>query len=82
MTNADPHDLPPGAAVSQDNCFSRRAGELSVRRGLHVVEFDDLTGASVQDSQLICIQAVNQPHASFVVYLNALGNVRIGKNPQ
>ena len=79
VTNADPHDLPAGAAVAQNNCFARRAGELSVRRGLSVLSFDSGT---VVDSQLISVAAFNEPHAVYIVYLNALGQVRIAKNPQ
>ncbi len=82
ITNADPHDLPPGAAVVQNNDFSHREGELRVRKGLGVVEFDDPGSGSVVDSQVLCIAAMNHPHAAYIVYLNANGQVRIAKNPQ
>lgn len=38
--NMDPHDLPPGVAVSQVNAASVRPGELRVRSGCRVVRFD------------------------------------------
>lgn len=38
--NVDPHDLPPGVAISQINAVSWKAGELRVRPGFAVVEFD------------------------------------------
>lgn len=38
--NSDPHDLPPGTAVSQVNAMSARPGELRVRPGFAVVQFD------------------------------------------
>lgn len=41
MPNADPHDLPPGVAVSQVNVTSLRPGELRVRGGTRVVQFED-----------------------------------------
>jgi hypothetical protein len=82
MTNADPHDLPAGAAVVQINCYARRPGELSVRRGHRIVEFDDPGNGSVVDSQIISLAAVGQPQADYIVFLNTLGQVRIAKNPQ
>ena len=38
--NIDPHDLPPGVAVSQVNAMSQRPGELRVRLGYTVVQFE------------------------------------------
>jgi hypothetical protein len=40
LTNADPNDLPAGAAREQVNCRSERPGELQVRRGYVVVRFE------------------------------------------
>ncbi len=39
--NVDPHDMPPGVARTQVNAMSIRAGELRVRPGFAVVQFDD-----------------------------------------
>lgn len=41
VTNADPRDLPPGAAEHQVNIQSARAGELTVRPGYRVVTFEE-----------------------------------------
>ncbi len=38
--NVDPHDLPPGVAVTQINAMSLKPGELRVRPGFAVVQFD------------------------------------------
>ena len=38
--NVDPHDLPAGLAVSQCNAMSQRPGELRVRLGYTVVQFE------------------------------------------
>ena len=38
--NVDPHDMPPGVAVRQVNAMSLRPGELRVRLGYAVVQFD------------------------------------------
>ncbi|SIO37992.1 hypothetical protein SAMN05444166_4233 [Singulisphaera sp. GP187] len=38
--NLDPHDIPPGVAVTQINAMSQRPGELRVRLGYAVVHFD------------------------------------------
>ena len=40
MSNVDPHDLPPGAAVSQVNLVVIKVGEMRVRGGYRVVTFD------------------------------------------
>jgi hypothetical protein len=40
VTNADPHDVPPGTAVRQINATSVRPGELRARTGTKVVQFD------------------------------------------
>ena len=40
VTNADPHDVPPGTAVRQINATSVRPGELRARPGVKVVQFD------------------------------------------
>ena len=40
VTNADPHDVPPGTAVKQVNAQSVRPGELRARPGCKVVQFD------------------------------------------
>lgn len=40
ISNADPHDLPVGAAQVQINCFQLRTGELRVRRGLRTATLD------------------------------------------
>lgn len=41
MTNADPHDLPPGAAIKQVNATSFRDGELRCRGGCKELSFED-----------------------------------------
>jgi hypothetical protein len=38
--NADPHDVPPGVSVLQVNAMSWKPGELRVRPGFRVVQFD------------------------------------------
>ena len=38
--NSDPHDLPPGGSVNQVNCGVGPRGELRVRLGAAVVQFD------------------------------------------
>jgi hypothetical protein len=40
VTNADPHDVPPGTAIKQVNATSVRPGELRARTGSKVVQFD------------------------------------------
>lgn len=41
VNNADKRDLPPGVAEEQVNAQSRVRGELTVRRGLREVTFEN-----------------------------------------
>jgi hypothetical protein len=38
--NSDPHDLAPGVATHQINATSVKRGELRVRQGYRVVQFE------------------------------------------
>lgn len=40
MPNTDPHDIQPGAATEQINSTSTRQGELRVRLGTQVLQFE------------------------------------------
>lgn len=40
VSNANPHDLPPGAAAVQVNLVCNVPGELSTRLGLREITFD------------------------------------------
>ena len=42
QSNRDPHDMPVGTAIVQTNACSMRPGELRVRLGFAVVQFDDV----------------------------------------
>lgn len=41
ILHTDRHDLPPGAAQKQINIRSDRPGELNVRRGMRLIQFDE-----------------------------------------
>jgi hypothetical protein len=41
VNNMDPRDLPPGVADVQKNLLSRIRGQLTVRRGLRDVKFEE-----------------------------------------
>lgn len=40
VPNADPHDIKPGVATKQVNSTSTRPGELRVRLGAQVLQFE------------------------------------------
>jgi hypothetical protein len=40
QSNTDPHDTTPGVAIVQVNATSVRPGELRVRQGFRVVNFE------------------------------------------
>ena len=44
ITNASPYILPPGAATVQDNLHCRTPGQLRVRDGMRLVDFDSGVG--------------------------------------
>lgn len=41
VNNADKRDLPPGVAEEQTNAQSRTRGELTIRRGVREVTFEN-----------------------------------------
>jgi hypothetical protein len=41
VSNADAHDIPPGAAQVQVNATGQRPGELAVRPGFRRLRFDE-----------------------------------------
>lgn len=88
ITDADPHDLPPGAAVVQDNAECIRPGYLDVRGGSREVWFENVTereGGNVDDittlPDLLAITAFNRPEGLLLFAMDDDGLVTAGRCP-
>jgi hypothetical protein len=78
FTNLDPHDVPAGGAVVQENCLSRKVGCLQVRHGIRNLE---TTGTSTVTADITAIFPVHSAAATGVVFMDSAGNVYVGTNP-
>lgn len=77
VTNASPHEIPPGAAVTQVNLQVLAPGRLTCRPGNTTVSFATVS-ASVD--RVLC--AFRYPRAiDNVLYQDAAGKVFIGRGP-
>ncbi|HUU84195.1 MAG TPA: hypothetical protein VM243_11895 [Phycisphaerae bacterium] len=88
FSNADPTDLPPEAAVEQDNAELVIPGQLDVRKGMREVWFENVTargGGEVADittlKDLLTIAAFNRPEGLLLLALDEDGNVTAGRCP-
>ena len=74
MTNADPHDVPPGAAQVQTNFQSLIPGQLTVRKG--VQPSTDFTPSSPSTNDLIAIAGYVRPEGNVVLIQDNAGNLK------
>lgn len=77
VTNADPHDLPPGAAQVMDNITTLVPGQLTVRKGHAETTFaNEIADVA---SNVIAMQYFPTSLADFTVYVTASGLVKAGR---
>ncbi len=82
ISNADPHDLPPGGAVVQENFTSRVAGKLTGRKGIRAAMFSNAdTEISPATDRVMAMDTLQAPAGQTVVMLLDDGTVRIGRRP-
>lgn len=79
LSNADPHDIPPGGAQLQNNWQCLVPGVLSGRAGMRAVTFSNSTTAST--NEIIGQYTFHTPRADFVVYQLSDGTVKAGSSP-
>lgn len=78
VTNADPHDLPPGAAQVMDNITTLIAGQLTARKGHAETTFaNEISDVA---SNVIAMQYFPTALADFTVYVTASGLVKAGRS--
>lgn len=77
VTNASPYSLPPGAAVTQVNLQVISPGRLEVRPGVTAVSFASHTGSTAPVLRAFCYPRATDS----VVYQNALGEIRVAREP-
>lgn len=79
VTNADPHDLPAGAAQAQTNLQCLVPGKLTVRGGLVPVAYANATSATA--SNMISMFGTHRPGGEWVLYQLADGTLHAGRSP-
>ncbi len=82
ISNADPHDLPPGGATVQENFASRVPGRLTGRKGIRPVMFENADSAiSKPTDEVLAIDSMSLLVGPTIVMLLADGTVRYGRRP-
>lgn len=78
ITNADPHDIGPAAAVIQDNLQCKSAGQLQCRKGVRPGGFANAEPPS--DAAVISAAYYQRPEADWIVYHLADGSIKTGRS--
>ena len=76
-TNADPHDLHPGASAEQTNIEIRSPGVLQVRKGIRPVTFANAISSTTDE--VIAMTAYHRPEAEWVLYELSSGLLKAGR---
>lgn len=77
VSDADPHDIPPGAAQLQVNMTCTRSGILTGRGGMRPISYAATTTAVTQN--VISVMRLDRPEANWVLYLNTAGVLKAGR---
>ncbi len=78
FTNADPHDIPPGASTEQTNIQCLKPGELTVRKGTRPVIFNNAIAAAL--THIISMVHYHHPTGpEWCVYQLSDGTVKAGR---
>jgi len=78
ITNADPRDIGVGASQDQTNMQCLVSGQIQCRGGNRPVTFSN--GIPSVAGQIIGIQYFQTPSDAIVLFQNAVGEIRVGKN--
>ncbi len=82
ISNADPHDLPPGGGVIQENFSCVTPGKLTGRKGLRAAMFSNADGTEATPTDpVIAMHVMSTPLGEVAVMLADDGKVRIGRRP-
>lgn len=76
-TNADAHDLHPGATTEQTNIEIRSPGMMAVRRGIRPITWANQIASTTDE--IIAIVAHHRPEAEWVIYELSSGLLRAGR---
>lgn len=79
ISNASPHMLPLGAAVSQVNARCQVEGELSVRPGTQLVTFDNAIADAA--GEVIAMYSLPGEVNDVLLYELSDGSVKAGRSP-
>lgn len=76
-TNADPHDLHPGASAEQTNLEIRSPGMMAVRKGIRPVTFANAIAATTDE--IVAMVAYHRPEAEWILYELSSGLLKAGR---
>lgn len=76
-TNADAHDLHPGATAEQTNMEIRSPGIMAVRRGIRPITFANAISSTTDET--IAMVAYHRPEAEWVLYELSSGLLKAGR---
>lgn len=80
VTNADPFDLPEGAATLMQNCHPVIAGKLTARKGHTAVTFSNAASAS-SGNDVMAMYFYPSVIADWVIYELTDGTIKAGRAP-
>ena len=77
ISNADPHDIHPGAGQEVSNLLVLAPGTMEARKGVRPVTFGNAIAATT--NSIITMVAYKGQTGSHVVYEDSAGNVKVGR---
>ena len=81
VSNRGPFVHRPGDALAQTNCHSVKPGVLQPRKGLQVVDYDDVVDPGT-DGDVISLIVLEKPERNYAVFLTTDGKLVVANNPQ
>lgn len=82
ISNADPHDLPPGGATVQQNFTCLVPGKLTGRKGLRLLMFGNVDSqVATPTDDVLEVFAMTNAIGQTVLMLLEDGTVRYGRKP-
>jgi len=82
ISDADPHDLPDGGGVVQENLMSLQPGKLSGRAGMRPAMYMNSGSGSAETGDILCVATFSSPVGETIMLLSDNGVVSYGRQPQ
>lgn len=79
ISNADPHDIPPGAFVEQDNLTCLIPGQLTVRKGSRELTIGNRSDYDAY--QGLATYFLQRGESNWFLWQRSDGTIQAGQNP-